>query len=302
MYSNIEKIKSELNNNIYIKRDDLLPFSFGGNKYRIALEFLADMKQKNKNCMIGYGSTKSNLSRVIANLCYSNNIPCYIVSPIEDGDNLETNNSKLVQLCDANIIYCKKENVAETVERTMNICKEKGLSPYYIYGDKYGKGNEKTPIFAYQKVYDEIIKQSSIKYDYIFVTTGTGMTYGGLLVGKYLSNNKDTKIIGISIARNSKIEIIKIQNYLKYFDIENYNEINIIDDYLCGGYGKYNSALLKVIKEMYKINGIAMDPTYTGKGYYGMIEYLKKYKIVGKNILFIHTGGCPLFFDELNYL
>ena len=57
-------------NKIYIKRDDLLPFSFGGNKVRIALEFIADMKNQGKDCIVGYGNSRSNLSRALANLCY----------------------------------------------------------------------------------------------------------------------------------------------------------------------------------------------------------------------------------------
>lgn len=42
-----------------------------------------------------------------------------------------------------------------------------------------------------------------------------------------------------------------------------------------------------------------MDTTYTGKAYWGMKEHIKKYQITEKNILFIHTGGTPLFFDDL---
>ncbi len=55
-------------NNIYIKRDDLLPFSFGGNKVRIAMEFFRDMKAQSKDCIIGYGSSRSNLVRAVANM------------------------------------------------------------------------------------------------------------------------------------------------------------------------------------------------------------------------------------------
>ena len=57
-------------NSIYIKREDLFPFSFGGNKVRIALEFINDMKKQGKDCIVGYGNARSNLSRALANLCY----------------------------------------------------------------------------------------------------------------------------------------------------------------------------------------------------------------------------------------
>ena len=82
---------SDKNNNIYVKRDDLLPFSFGGNKVRIALEFIKDMKRQGKDCIVGYGNARSNLSRALANLCYKFRIPCHIISPAdEDGIRINT--------------------------------------------------------------------------------------------------------------------------------------------------------------------------------------------------------------------
>ena len=51
-----------------------------------------------------------------------------------------------------------------------------------------------------------------------------------------------------------------------------------------------------------KIPNVTMDGIYTGKAFYGMKEYLKTHQIRGKNVLFLHTGGAPLFFDELTDL
>ena len=45
--------------------------------------------------------------------------------------------------------------------------------------------------------------------------------------------------------------------------------------------------------------GIPLDPTYTGKAFFGMEQYLRRERVTGKNILFLHTGGTPLFFDGL---
>lgn len=77
------------------------------------------------------------------------------------------------------------------------------------------------------------------------------------------------------------------------------DEIEICDDYLCGGYGKYNEELLITTKRMMREHGIPLDVTYTGKAYYGMKEYIESNSLKNKNILFIHTGGTPLFFDNL---
>ena len=47
-------------------------------------------------------------------------------------------------------------------------------------------------------------------------------------------------------------------------------------------------------------HGIPLDPTYTGKAFSGMLDYMEKLMVRDKNILFIHTGGTPLYFDHLN--
>ena len=287
-------------NSIYVKRDDLLPFSFGGNKVRIALEFINDMKKQGKDCIVGYGNARSNLSRALANLCYQFKIPCHIISPAdEDGTRIDTYNSKMVLSCDAKFHYCKKTNVKETVESILKDIRKEGLKPYYIYGDSTGKGNEHTPMLAYAKLYEEIKGQ----YDYIFLATGTGMTQGGLLAGKAINNGTE-KIIGISVARSAAQEIEVLRKSLECFSdriqkIENY-EINVEDAYLCDGYGTYNRQIEKTIHQQLTCNGMPLDPTYTGKAFWGMQDYLNRKCITGKKVLFIHTGGTPLFFDYMN--
>ena len=66
-------------NRIFIKREDLLPFSLGGNKVRIAEAFFEDMRQKGCDVLVGYGNVRSNLCRVLANRCFHEHIPCYII-------------------------------------------------------------------------------------------------------------------------------------------------------------------------------------------------------------------------------
>lgn len=287
-------------NDIYIKRDDLIPFSFGGNKVRIALEFISDMKKQGKDCIVGYGNARSNLSRALANLCYQFKIPCHIISPAdEDGTRIDTYNSKMVLACNAEFHYCKKTNVKETVEQVLKELRDKGLKPYYIYGDSVGKGNEHTPLLAYMKVYEDIKGQ----FDYIFLATGTGMTQGGLLAGKAIHGGTE-KIVGISVARSSIQETAVLKNSLECFSTRiqkiDCGEINVEDAYLCDGYGTYNRQIEKTIHQQLTCNGMPLDPTYTGKAFWGMQEYIKKNKILGKKVLFIHTGGTPLFFDYMN--
>lgn len=64
---------------IYIKRDDLLPFSFGGNKLRIADELFRSMKSSGCDTIISYGSPSSNMNRVIAQLARAKGIRCHVI-------------------------------------------------------------------------------------------------------------------------------------------------------------------------------------------------------------------------------
>ncbi|RGG88481.1 pyridoxal-phosphate dependent enzyme [Ruminococcus sp. AF17-11] len=308
-FTPIIKINSQLTCNIYIKRDDLLPFSFGGNKVRIAEEFFADMRRKKHDSIIGYGNSRSNLCRVIANMSKYYGVKCCIISPKDDdGQRVETSNSKIVRLCDSEIVICSKDNVSKTVSETISRHKDAGYSPYYIYGNEFGTGNKSTPVNAYYKCYNEILSQAKaydLDFDYIFLATGTGMTQAGLLSGKLVSNGKE-KIVGISVARKTEQETNVIYDYVKsFFKKKQLNtnilkdDICVVDEYIGKGYGKKSSIIDKAIYDMMVLNGIPLDPTYTGKAFLGMRDYIIKNNISNKNVLFIHTGGTPLFFDNL---
>lgn len=291
--------KNNLNNKLYIKREDLYPFSFGGNKARKADLFFKEIKNKNIDSVVTYGSSSSNHCRVVANKCASLNIECYIITPEKFES---THNSNLVKMSKAQVIETDIENVEQTINETLHTLQSTNKNVYFIPGG--GHGNLGT--HAYVNCFDEIVEyeeKQNIKFDYVFLASGTGTTQAGLVCGTILKDRTDLKVIGISIAREQKrgSSIIKksIEDYLG----KKYNEpIYFFDNYTCGGYGQTNRKIEEKIQEMYLVEGIALDPIYTAKAYYGMEEYLKSNKITEKNILFIHTGGTPIFFDYMEEL
>lgn len=301
----ILKLNLSINrNDFYIKRDDLLPISFGGNKARKAILFFNDIERTKSDCVVTYGSSSSNHCRIISNIAASKGLSCYIISPLETSK--PTYNSKMIDLFGAKIVRCSVSEVKETIDKQIIELKNKGFKPYFIPGG--GHGNLGTQ--AYVNAYEEIKnyeRQTGIYFDYIFHASGTGTTQAGLVCGKLL-NNDEKKIIGISIARKNpyggQVVLDSVNSYLESISMEpiSIDDIDFIDDYILDGYGTYNEKITNTIKEILIKEGIPLDTTYTGKAFWGMKEYIKKNDIKGKNILFIHTGGTPLFFDDLEVL
>lgn len=301
----IHPLSEEINDNsFYVKREDLFPFSFGGNKARKALLFIEDFKDKEADSIVTYGASSSNHCRIIANVAAAMQIPCYIVAPSES--NYPTSNRRMVELFGAEIIETPVSQVSSKIEEQLRMLENKGYSPYFIPGG--GHGNIGTQ--AYINVYEEIVRfetSNQIFFDYIFHSSGTGTTQAGLICGKHI-NGDDRKIIGISNARKNpygcKVVKESLYDYVSEFNLQpiNSNDISFVDDYVLNGYGSYNKEILQTIKDILISDGIPMDPTYTGKAYWGMKEYIRENDINNKNILFIHTGGTPLFFDNMEEL
>ncbi len=299
--SPIEFIDNLYDNKIYIKREDKLPFSFGGNKVRFAEAFIRDMKRQGKNAMIAYGSKSSNLCRVLAQMCFDEKVPCSVV--FSEADEHTTNNSKIVSSLGVREYCCGKSQVAQTVQRAITDFEQKGYKPYYIYGSTLGTGNELTPIKSYICVYDEIAEyeeSEGVTFDCIFLATGTAASYSGLLCGA-IQKGSTANIIGISVARPASrcSEIIR-DNLAEFFGTPQDVHPVISDKYLFGGYSLTSPEELQEIDFIFDRYHIPLDPTYTGKGFFGMKEYLKEHNIKDKNILFIHTGGYPIFCDYKN--
>lgn len=292
------------NNKLYIKREDLIPFSFGGNKARKAKLFFQEIEKGHYDTVVTYGSSSSNHARVVANYCRSKGYKCIIISPKESSK--ETFNLDMMKMLNAEIITVSVDQVSTTIEEVIHSLKEKGYSPYFIEGG--GHGNIGTQ--AYVDCFNEIVeyeKNNTIKFDYIFLASGTGTTQAGLVCGK-LINHHSTEVVGISIARkNPRGQQVVKESIISYLGTNSIdvdmlqieNALNFTDEYIGQGYGSFDDSVIKTIEKVFVEYGVPLDSTYTGKAFDGMVKYINSNNIVDKNILFLHTGGTPLFFDFL---
>ncbi len=260
-------------NRFFMKRDDLLPFSFGGNKVRKAAEFYKDIRRQEVDVVMTYGSNSSNHCRVIANMAAAMGLSCHIISPEENREVLY--NTKMVEQFGARIETCPVSEVAKTIERRKASYEAEGKKVYFIAGG--GHGNPGTE--GYVKAYREILdyeRENHIYFDYIFHASGTGATQAGLVCGKLLAGDRERKIVGISIAREEGRgrQVVKesIAEYLGGDFEKLYREEDLIftDAYRLGGYGKFHKDIKEAIRAVMYEEGIPMDTTYVGKAFWGM--------------------------------
>lgn len=298
----VTPVESDGDNDIYIKRDDLLPFSFGGNKARKAEYFFKEIDRGDFSCVVTYGSSSSNHCRVISNMAAKRGLKCVIISPSESS--FPTNNSKFMKLFGAEIITAPVSEVHDTIENTLDKLTKSGEKPYFIPGGGHGVLGTSAYVDCYWEI-KQFERENRVFFDYIFFASGTGTTHSGLVCGQIMSGDK-RNIVGISIARKNprgrQVVIDSVYEYLNEkkfkFSEDEVEKLTVFnDEYTGDGYAKTSKSITRTIDEMLVKNGIPFDCTYTGKAYTGMMDYLKKNEIKNKNILFIHTGGTPLFFD-----
>ena len=289
----------EQGNKLYIKRDDLVPYSFGGNKARKGVLFFEEIEMVGYDCVVTYGSSHSNHCRIISNMAAARGLPCFIIGPSEVADS--TFNSKFMKLFGADIKTVPINEVHDTIKEKIEELRNIGKKPFFIPGG--GHGNIGTE--AYVRCYEEIREyemQMGVKFSYIFFASGTGTTQAGLICGQ-IKNHDDRQIVGISIARKNprgrNIVIDSIKEYMPGIsDDEIQKNTLFVDNYIGDGYGAECKEIREVIKDAMIRFGLPLDSTYTGKAFLGMKKYIDKERISGSHVLFIHTGGTPLFFDD----
>lgn len=274
---------------LYVKRDDLFPSALGGSKARMLQYILYPLVQKGIKCIVTAGGPSSNFNRAIALLCAQYRLKLKLISYTDELEEYTTSlNNYLVGLTNCEYIYCSKSEVAQTIKKVMA---ESDSLTYFIYGG----GKTLAGIYAYYDAVKELRNQYSDSFDDVFIACGTGTTLTGICAGmqEYFPM---TNVHGISVARNYEAErpvLNEDMGCLNSYLQEEYNFSNLMfhEEFLLGGYGKSSEEELAVIRECVSREGMIIDPTYSGKAFYGMLSILSDEQYVGKKILFWNTGG-----------
>jgi 1-aminocyclopropane-1-carboxylate deaminase/D-cysteine desulfhydrase-like pyridoxal-dependent ACC family enzyme len=147
---------------------------------------------------------------------------------------------------------------------------------------------------------EELLGQTDLKFDRILFASSSGGTHAGLAVGARVAGYPG-EVLGISIDEElgSLQEMVaEIATGTSRLAEQPHNwvseEIHASADYLGAGYGIMGTPEREAIDLFARLEGILLDPVYTGRAAAGMIDMVRS-RIIGadETILFWHTGGTP---------
>lgn len=280
-----------------IVRDDLFPFIGGGSKARKAVKYEKFLWEEGYNAVVTCGGIQSNHNRAIALMAARNGWKCHLcIQGTNERFEVEKGNALLCRLSGAECELIDPSDTAVAMDRAMEKLAQEGYKPYYVHGGGHDLPGG-TCFGDAVKALKEQCDANKYKPDYIFLASGTGSTQAGIVVGCDLVGWNDVKVVGISVARQyerGKQVIADFANMLgRHYGINKdfTDKIVFNTDYLCGGYEQYTPEMESYLKEVMKSTGLMFDTTYSGKGFYGMMDIIKKENLQDKNIIFWHTGG-----------
>ena len=302
----VENLGKSLGNlDLWIKRDDLTGFGFGGNKVR-SLEYLAaDAMKKNSNILITGGSHGSNHVRTTMAVAAHLGLKGFAIL---SGTRPSTKNGNLLldQLLGAKLIFTGDENrsnIDNFIEDEVKRLQSLDERPYLI---RRG-GVSSLGCVGYVSAAMEICSQLqnlNLKPDILLCATGCGVTQAGLLVGFKLMG-LNCQIYGITVSRTRDECIAQIKQLIDETE-ENLglnskvpsNDIFVFDEYIGDGYTMPTSKGIEAIHLVAQTEGIFLDPIYTGKAMAGLTDLVKKGHIgLDQKVIFLHTGGSPSIFS-----
>lgn len=299
----LPRLSDHLGREIFIKRDDTTPLAMGGNKLR-KLEFLAaDALREGADTLITAYAIQSNHVRQTAAVAAKLGLHCVALleNPIGTrAENYLSNGNRLlldlfntqVEMCDA------LTDPAAQLDELATRIEAQGYRPYVI---PVG-GSNALGALGYVESALEISQQceDSVAISSVVVASGSAGTHAGLAVGLE-QLMPQAELIGVTVSRSVADQLPKVvalqQAVANSLELQAKAEIILWDDYFAPGYGTPNEDGMAAVKLLAQLEGILLDPVYTGKAMAGLIDGItqKRFKDEGP-ILFVHTGGAPTLF------
>jgi D-cysteine desulfhydrase len=285
-----------------IKRDDFTGFEFSGNKIRKLNYLLADALEKKAKYVLTVGGEQSNHVRATVSAAAS--LGMKTIAYLWGKDRKPSQGNLLLdKIFGAELRFLSLKDFLkskEILEQTKIELKKKRIASYIIPEG----GSNSLGIWGYVEFWNELSNQIKLtNLDGVICASGSGGTAAGLLIGATLYNIK-TKIYAVNVLYNPEVLLDRIfavvddftNNYQPKLKVD-FSKLTILDGFSDEGYKNIEAEKSNFIKKFANETGILLDPTYTGKAFFGFYQSLLKNNSK-KNYLFIHTGGQFALFSK----
>ena len=273
-----QKITYDLPNGITleIKREDLLHPFVSGNKFRKLKYNVLQAKAENQSVLLTFGGAFSNH---IAAVAYAGKEQGFETIGVIRGDELRDKISEnptlsFAQECGMRFEFVTREAYRHKTETAFIEQLQVKFGSFYLVPE--GGTNDLAV-----KGCEEILTEFDAHFDFVCSAVGTGGTISGLIN----SALPHQKVLGFPALKGDFL-----QNEIHKF-VNNKNW-ELITDYHFGGYGKVTTEFIEWMNWFYAQTGIPLDPIYTGKMVFGVMDLIQRNYFPPKSkILMIHTGG-----------
>ena len=270
------KLSNNFEVELYLKREDKIHPFISGNKYRKLKFNLIEARNQNKTKLLTFGGAFSNHIAAVAAAGKNLNFSTVGIIRGEELFSKISKNSTLsfAQHCGMELKFISREQYRDKTSLKYIDTLKNEFNDFYLVPE--GGTNELAV-----KGCEEIITKEDMRFDYICCPVGTGGTISGLINAS--SNHQ--KILGFPVLKGDFL-----QNDISKFALK--SNWKLARNYHFGGYAKINKELVEFINSFKVDYNIQLDPVYTGKMMFGILDLIAKNKFKkGAKILAIHTGG-----------
>lgn len=275
-WQNLDEV---IGSEVWIVRDDLLPFPLAGNKIRKIESELSEIREP-FDVVITNGGIDSNHCRTLAMFGARNRFEVHLVL---HGDQLDgsTLSTSILSELGASFDLGSADSISERIQLAMNHYASKGKRVKVVSGG----GHTKAGALAFKHASAQIFQERN--FDHVFLASGTGATQGGIAAAAE-EHSPETKVVGISVARSHERGLPPVAEAAKWAGCAT-PSIIFDDNYRAGGYGIADQSTLEAVNFGWS-HGLPLDPVYTGKAFNGLLDYSSRGELA-ESVLFWHTGG-----------
>jgi D-cysteine desulfhydrase len=285
---------------LWVKRDDLTGAALSGNKVRKLEYVVAAAIEQGCDTLITCGGVQSNHCRATALVGAQLGLDVHLLLRGEAPADVD-GNLLLDHLAGARVSHYPSRQYAaeldELLQHWQQHYAEKGCKACVIpTGASDGVG-----IWGYIAAAEELgkdLQQAGLTKAHVVSATGSGGTQAGLTLGAAI-HGLPIQVWGVNVCDDEAWFLNKIheniadwrQRYAPEQPLPEV-EVRVIDGYVGPGYGRAGPEVFETIALVARLEGLVLDPVYTGKAFHAMLQEIEAGRFDGcEDIVFLHTGG-----------